>query len=125
MTRLCNKSNELDFVNRCRFRQRRHRYAVAITENHSLRALSPLGLSDHRAPFFAEANSPSAKHSFQNSIWNLHPAFQAIARSAGLGNIIRLFDNMRMSRSNEVDWEFGSITALAVKISVIPACAGI
>ena len=45
----------------------------------------------------------------QNSSWNLHPAFQAIAKSAGLGNIIRPFDNMRMSRSNEVDREFGSI----------------
>ena len=45
----------------------------------------------------------------QNSSWNLHPAFQAIAKNAGLGNIIRPFDNMRMSRSNEVDREFGSI----------------
>ena len=32
-----------------------------------------------------------------------------IAKRAGLGKIIRPFDNMRMSRSNEVDREFGSI----------------
>jgi len=45
----------------------------------------------------------------QNSSWNLHAAFQAIAERAGLGKIIRPSDNMRMSRSNEVDREFGSI----------------
>jgi integrase len=43
----------------------------------------------------------------QNSCWNLHPAFQAIAKRAGLGTIIRPFDNMRMTRSNEVDRKFG------------------
>jgi hypothetical protein len=32
----------------------------------------------------------------------LHSPFQTIARRAGLGDIIRPFDNMRMSRSNEV-----------------------
>ena len=32
-----------------------------------------------------------------------------IAKRAGLGRIIRPFDSMRMSRSNEVDREFGSI----------------
>ena len=52
-------------MNRCRLRQRCHRRAVAVTENHYLRALAPLGLANHRAPFFAEANSPYAKHSFQ------------------------------------------------------------
>ena len=44
----------------------------------------------------------------QNSSWNLHAAFQAIAKRAGLGKIIRPFDNMRMSRSNEVERKFGS-----------------
>jgi integrase len=44
----------------------------------------------------------------QNSCWNLHSTFQAIAKRAGLGKIIRPFDNMRMSRSNEVDRRFGS-----------------
>jgi integrase len=40
---------------------------------------------------------------------NLHSPFQKIVHRAGLGKIIRPFDNMRMSRSNEVDREFGSI----------------
>jgi integrase len=41
--------------------------------------------------------------------WNLTTTFQTIAKRAGLGKIVRPFDNMRMSRSNEVDREFGSI----------------
>ena len=45
----------------------------------------------------------------QNSSWGLHAAFQSIAKRAGLGKVIRPFDNMRMSRSNEVDREFGSL----------------
>jgi integrase len=45
---------------------------------------------------------------FQNSCWNLHTAFQVIAKRAGLGKIVRPFDNMRMSRSNEVERKFGS-----------------
>jgi integrase len=45
----------------------------------------------------------------QNSRWNLHTPFRTIAKRAGLGTIVRPFDNMRMSRSNEVDREFGSL----------------
>ena len=40
----------------------------------------------------------------QGTAWNLHEPFQKIADNAGLGTITRPFDNMRMSRSNEV-WE--------------------
>ena len=43
-----------------------------------------------------------------NTSWNLHAPFQAIACRAGLGKIVRPFDNMRMSRSNEVERKFGS-----------------
>ena len=39
---------------------------------------------------------------YQKTSWNLTSPFQTIARRAGLGTIIRPFDNMRMSRSNEV-----------------------
>jgi hypothetical protein len=44
----------------------------------------------------------------QNSCWNLHSTFQAIAKRAGLERIVRPFDNMRMTRSNEVDRRFGA-----------------
>jgi len=39
---------------------------------------------------------------YQKTCWNLNAPFQAIARRAGLGKVVRPFDNMRMSRSNEV-----------------------
>jgi integrase len=46
----------------------------------------------------------------QNSTrWNLHHPIKVIAKRAGLGTIMRPFDNMRMTRSNEVDREFGSV----------------
>jgi integrase len=45
---------------------------------------------------------------FQKTSWNLHSPFRRIAHRAGLGTIIRPFDNMRMSRSNEVERKFGS-----------------
>ena len=45
---------------------------------------------------------------YQNTSWCLHYTFQTIARRAGLEKIIRPFDNMRLSRSNEVDRKFGS-----------------
>ena len=45
---------------------------------------------------------------YRNTSWNLYTRFQTIARRAGIGNIIRPFDNMRMTRSNEVDRKFGS-----------------
>jgi integrase len=48
-----------------------------------------------------EGNEFVIKH-FQKTSWNLNTPFQTIARRAGLGTIIRPFDNMRMSRSNEV-----------------------
>ena len=38
----------------------------------------------------------------QKTAWNLRTPFQKIADNAGLGTIIRPFDNMRMSRSNEI-----------------------
>ena len=45
---------------------------------------------------------------YQKTSWNLHAAFEGISKRAGLGTIIRPFDNMRMSRSNEVWERFGS-----------------
>ncbi|MDR0328932.1 MAG: tyrosine-type recombinase/integrase [Planctomycetaceae bacterium] len=39
---------------------------------------------------------------YHRSSWNLGTPFQQIAHRAGLGTIKRPFDNMRMSRSNEV-----------------------
>jgi len=39
---------------------------------------------------------------YQKTCWNLTSPFKTIARRAGLEGIIRPFDNMRMSRSNEV-----------------------
>ena len=45
---------------------------------------------------------------YQRTSWNLRNQFQVIARHAGLGTMIRPFDNMRMSRSNEVERQFGS-----------------
>ena len=45
---------------------------------------------------------------YQNTTWNMHDTFQTIARRAGLGTIIRPFDNMRMSRSNEVERRWGA-----------------
>ena len=43
----------------------------------------------------------------QGTEWNLGIPFQKIAHNAGLGTIVRPFDNMRMSRSNEVWESFG------------------
>jgi integrase len=40
--------------------------------------------------------------SYQQTSWKLQKRFAQIANRAGLGTIIRPFDNMRMSRSNEV-----------------------
>ena len=44
---------------------------------------------------------------FQNKSWDLYRPFQRIANRAGLGTIVRPFDNMRMSRSNEVLTRWG------------------
>jgi len=46
---------------------------------------------------------------FQNTSWQLHTQFQTIAKRAGLGTILRPFDNMRMSRSNEVRKRWGQM----------------
>jgi integrase len=45
---------------------------------------------------------------YQKTAWGLHHHFNKIAKRAGLGIIIRPFDNMRMTRSNEVERRFGS-----------------
>jgi integrase len=44
---------------------------------------------------------------YRRSSWNLGTPFQLIAQRAGLGTIKRPFDNMRMSRSNEVANRWG------------------
>ena len=44
---------------------------------------------------------------YQKTCWNLHSPFCTIARRAGLDDIVRPFDNMRMSRSNEVLTRWG------------------
>jgi len=45
---------------------------------------------------------------YQNTAWQLRCPFQVIAKRAGLGLIVRPFDNMRMSRSNEACERFGT-----------------
>jgi hypothetical protein len=45
---------------------------------------------------------------FQKTCWNLGAPFRTIAKRAGLGTVIRPFDNVRMSRSTEVDRKYGS-----------------
>jgi len=45
---------------------------------------------------------------YQKTSWNVTVPFQTIARRAGLGTVVRPYDNMRMSRSNEVERKFGS-----------------
>ena len=81
------------------------------------------GHRERLVPLFPELRAVLEKHysldeakgnefviqGLQNSCWNLHPAFQAIAKRAGLGKIIRPFDNMRMSRSNEVRRRWGQV----------------
>jgi hypothetical protein len=46
---------------------------------------------------------------YQKTGWNMYTPFQTIAKRAGLGVIIRPFDNMRMSRSNEVRRRWGPV----------------
>jgi len=113
---------------RCSSELRHFRWSdVRWTENRFL-VRSPkterhAGHRERMVPLFPELRTELEQHfslddtkenefvlqGLQNSSWNLHAAFQAIAKRAGLGTIIRPFDNMRMSRSNEVDREFGSI----------------
>ena len=45
--------------------------------------------------------------SFQGSTWRMGTLFQKIAHLAGLGMVVRPFDNLRMSRGNEVLRQFG------------------
>jgi hypothetical protein len=45
---------------------------------------------------------------YQRTTWNFSQPIQTIAKRAGLGKISRSFDNMRMTRSNEVERRFGS-----------------
>ena len=45
---------------------------------------------------------------YQGTSWNFSTNIQTIARRAGLGTMVRPFDNMRMNRSNEVENKFGS-----------------
>ena len=47
--------------------------------------------------------------SFQGTDWKIYLLFQKIADNAGLGTAVRPFDNMRMSRSNEVLRPFGEV----------------
>jgi integrase len=72
-------------------------------------------------PLFAELRSELQKHfdasagnefviqGYHGKSWKLHDAFQRIAHRAGLGEVIRPFDNMRTSRSNEVLRKFGAV----------------
>ena len=73
-------------------------------------------------PLFAELRTELDRHflldetignefviqSLQGTNWGLHTPFQKIAYNAGLGTIIRPFDNMRASRSHEVFERFGA-----------------
>ena len=45
---------------------------------------------------------------YQRTYWNVYTPFEKIANLAGLGTIVCPFVNMRRSRSNEVEREFGS-----------------
>ena len=67
-------------------------------------------------PLFPELQAELAQHfsldetkgnefviqGLQGTCWVLHNTFRKIADAAGLGKIVRPFDNMRMTRSNEV-----------------------
>jgi hypothetical protein len=45
---------------------------------------------------------------YQGTSWQLMHQFRRITKRAGLGIIARPFDNMRMTRSNEVERKYGS-----------------
>jgi integrase len=65
-------------------------------------------LERHFSSVETEENEFVIKH-YQKTCWNLYDPFQTIARRAGLGIIVRPFDNMRMSRSNEVRRRWGQM----------------
>ena len=113
---------------RCSSELKQFRWSdVRWTENrflvHSPKTEHHEGHRERLVPLFPELRTVLEKHysldetkgnefviqGLQNSSWNLHATFQAIAKRAGLGTIIRPFDNMRMSRSNEVRRRWGQI----------------
>lgn len=55
------------FVRGCRRQENSQRNTLAISQNHPLGTLAPLGFSHGQAPFFAEAKLPSKKVSSQRS----------------------------------------------------------
>jgi hypothetical protein len=54
-------------VRGCRRQENSQRNTLAISQNHPLRTLAPLGFSHGQAPFFAGAKLPSMKVSSQRS----------------------------------------------------------
>ena len=88
---------------------------------HSPKTEQHEGHRERLVPLFPELRAELEKHysldetkenefvieHYQKTSWNLYTPFQTIARRAGLAVIIRPFDNMRMSRSNEVVRDFG------------------
>lgn len=58
---------QCDFVRGCRRQENSQRNTLAISQNHPLCTLAPLGFSHGQAPFFAEAKLPSMKVSSQRS----------------------------------------------------------
>jgi len=75
------------------------------------------GQEKRDVPLFPELRLELEKHrsdcefviqGYQKSSWQLGYPFMRIADKAGLGEVERPFDNMRMSRSNEVVRQFGT-----------------
>ena len=60
--------DEFNFVGRSRFRVNGERKTKAVCHCHELRTLAPLGFSDLKAPFLADANVPSIKVSLKSSL---------------------------------------------------------
>ena len=58
---------QCDFVRGCRRQENSQRNTLAISQNHPLGTLAPLGFSHGQAPFFADAKLPSKKVSSQRS----------------------------------------------------------
>ena len=84
---------------------------------HSPKTERHAGQEKRTVPLFDELRAELDKHDkttefviqgLQGGSWNLNDRFQAIARRAGIGNVVRPFDNMRMSRSNEVLERWGA-----------------
>ena len=57
--------SQLHFRRGCRVHVNSERSTLAINQYHKLRSLAAFGFADFEAPFFALANVPSIKHSFQ------------------------------------------------------------